>query len=71
VRFAYDPHYCRHFAENPSKWTLQLSDRYLKKLGAKASILIDGRAGRQSVAERQTITIPPGVGARSMHLRPQ
>ncbi len=71
LRFAYDPHYCRHFAENPSKWTLQLSDRYLKKLGAKASIFLDGRAGQRSVSERQTITIPPGAGTRSVYLRPQ
>jgi hypothetical protein len=70
VQFDYDPHYCRHFAENPSKWTLQLSDRYLKKLGTRVSIFLDDRAGQHSVSEQQIITIPPGVGTRSVHLRP-
>ncbi|MHC4357047.1 MAG: hypothetical protein ACYS0H_30485 [Planctomycetota bacterium] len=71
VRLDYDPHYCRHFAENPSKWTLQLSDRYLKKLGANISVLLDGRTERRPISKRLTITIPPGLGARSVRLRPQ
>ena len=71
VRLAYDLHYCRHFARNPSQWTLQLSDRYLKKFGAKISIFRDDRAERQSVSERQIITIPPGVGTRSVYFRPE
>jgi hypothetical protein len=69
VRFDYDPHYCRHFFRNASRWTLELSDRYLKKLGTKVSISLDGRTERRSLSERQTITIPPGVGTRSAHLR--
>lgn len=69
VRFDYDPHYCRHFAENPSKWMLLVSDRYLKKLGTKVSILLDGRTGQQSLSKRQTITIPPGVGTQCVHFQ--
>jgi hypothetical protein len=71
VQFDYDPHYCRHFAKNPSMWTLELSDRYLKKLGTKVSLSLDGKTERRSLSERQTITIPPGVGTRSAHLRPE
>ena len=71
VRFDYDPHYCRHFAGNPSRWTLELSDRYLKKLGTKVYLSLDGKTERRSLSERQTITIPPGVGTRSAHLRPE
>jgi len=71
VRFDYDPHYCRHFARNASRWTLELSDRYLKKLGTKVFLSIDGKTERRSLSERQTITIPPGVGTRSAHLRPK
>jgi len=71
VRFDYDPHYCRHFAKNPSRWTLELSDRYLKKLGTKVSLSLDGKTERWSLSERQTITISPGMGTRSAHLRPE
>ncbi|MHC4682069.1 MAG: hypothetical protein ACYTEK_25670, partial [Planctomycetota bacterium] len=69
VRFDYDRHYCRHFARNPSTWTLELCERYLKKLGANISLSIDGKTQRRSLSARQTITIPPGVGTRSVHLR--
>jgi hypothetical protein len=62
---------CSHFAKNPSKWTLQLSDRYLKKLGTKIFFSLDGKMELLSLSERQTITIPPGVGTRSLHLRPK
>ncbi|MEK7750814.1 MAG: hypothetical protein AAB654_02780, partial [Acidobacteriota bacterium] len=70
-RFEYDPHYCRYFAKNPSKWTLQLSERYRKRLGTQGSLSLDGKAERRSLSERQTITIPPGVGTRSARLRPE
>jgi len=71
VRFDYNPHYCRHFAKNTSKWTLQLSDRYLNKLGTKVSLSLDGKTQQRSLSERQTITITPGVGAHSANLRPE
>ncbi|UCF17369.1 MAG: hypothetical protein JSW59_07875, partial [Phycisphaerales bacterium] len=69
VRFDYDSHYCRHFARNPSKWTLQLSERYLKRLGTKVSVFVDDRAEQQFISERHIITIPPGVGTRSVRVR--
>ncbi|UCC98897.1 MAG: hypothetical protein JSW66_03200 [Phycisphaerales bacterium] len=69
IRLEYDPHYCRHFAENLSNWTLQLSERYLKKRGANISLSIDGKTERRSLSARQTITIPSGVGTRSVHLQ--
>ena len=71
LRFEYDPHYCRYFAKNPSSWTLQLSDRYLKKLGTQGSLSVNGKVERRSVSERQTITIQPGLGIRSALVRPQ
>jgi len=70
MRFEYDPHYCRYFAKNPSKWTLELSERYRKKLGTQSSLSVDGKVERRSVSERQTITIAPGVGTRSARLQP-
>ena len=62
VLLDYDPHYCRRFAKNPSKWTLQLSDRYLKKLGRNATIIIDGKSKTMTLTRSQAIDIPAGVG---------
>ena len=62
VLLDYDPHYCRRFAKNPSKWTLQLSDRYRKKLGRNATIVIDGKSKRMTLTRSQAIDIPAGVG---------
>ncbi len=71
MRLEYDPHYCRYFAKNPSMWTLQLSERYLKKLGAQGSVSLDGEVERRSLSERQTITLRPGVGTHSARVRPE
>ncbi len=69
--FNYDPHYCRHFAGNPSTWTLELSERYLKKLGKKVSFSLDGKTKLHSLSQKQSITIQPGTGAHSALLRPE
>jgi hypothetical protein len=69
MRFEYDPHYCRYFARNPSRWTLQLSERYQKKLGTRGALSIDGKVEPISLSERQTITIRSGAGIHSIHLR--
>ena len=62
MRFDYNPHYCRHFAKNPSRWTLQLSDRYREKLGRNVTIIIDGKSKRMTPTRSQAIDIPAGVG---------
>jgi len=69
IRIEYDPHYCRHFAKNSSNWTLQLSDRYLKKLGEKVWLSSDDTKERRTLSQRQTLKIPPGVGARRVQFR--
>jgi len=71
MRFEYDSHYCRYFAMKPSTWTLQLSERYRKKLGTQGSLSLDGKTERRSISERQTITIPPGAGPRRARLQPE
>ncbi|NOR67980.1 MAG: hypothetical protein GQ528_11555, partial [Woeseiaceae bacterium] len=68
ILFNYDPHYCAHFAGSPSMWTLELSERYQKKLGTKVSFSFDGKTELRSLSERQSITIPPGIGTRSAQL---
>jgi hypothetical protein len=69
IFFNYDPHYCGHFAGNPSKWTLELSDHYLKKLGTKVYFSLDSKMELRSLTERQSITIPQGIGIISAQFR--
>jgi hypothetical protein len=69
ILFNYDLHYCGHFAGNPSKWTLELSERYLKKLGTKVSFSLEGEKELLLLSEHQSITIPPGIGISSAQLR--
>ena len=71
LRLHYDPHYCRHFAQHPSQWTLELSDRYVAKLGKTASLAVDGKAETLTPVRRQTIAFGTGVGDRSAALRPR
>ncbi len=71
MQFDYDPHYCRHFETSPSNWTLELSDRYRKKLGNKVTIIIDGDPQPHTLSERQTIVIPSGVGPHRVYMRPE
>jgi hypothetical protein len=65
----YDAHYCRHFVKNPSKWTLELSEDYLKKAGKGATVSVDGKAVQPALTGRTVITIPPGVGRHRVEVR--
>ena len=67
--FDYDSHYSRYFSNHESTWTLELSDRYRKKLAKNASIIIDGKSSKTTLTSSQTITIPPGVGAHKVEIR--
>ncbi len=58
----YDSHYCRYFSNHKSTWTIELSDRYRKKLGRNATIIIDGKSKRMALTRSQAIDIPAGVG---------
>jgi hypothetical protein len=58
----YDSHYCWYFSNNKSTWTIELSDRYRRKLGRNATIIIDGRSKRMTPTRSQAIDIPAGVG---------
>ena len=58
----YDSHYCRYFSNHKSTWTIELSDRYRKKLGRNATIIIDGKSKTMAPTRSQAIDIPAGVG---------
>ncbi|MHC4329650.1 MAG: hypothetical protein ACYSWW_16175, partial [Planctomycetota bacterium] len=67
--FDYDSHYSRYFSNHESTWTLELSDRYRKKLAKNVSIIIDGKSSKITLTSSQAITIPPGVGAHKVEIR--
>jgi len=67
----YDPYYCRHFAQHPSRWTLEFSDRYLAKLGKQVAVTIDGKTEVRAGAQRQRIELSSSVGSRKVDIRPK
>jgi len=60
--FDYDSHYSRYFSNHKSTWTLELSDRYRKKLGGNVTIIIDGKSKKMAPTRSQAIDIPAGAG---------
>jgi hypothetical protein len=69
IKLDYDGHYSRYFSNHESTWTLELSDRYRKKLAKNVSIIIDGKPSKIALRSSQTITIPPGVGTHKVEIR--
>jgi hypothetical protein len=65
----YDPHYCRYFGAKASKWTLELSDGFRKKLRDGTSIYIDGRKTGNRPQSRQVLEIPSGLGTKTIEIR--
>ncbi len=53
----YDEHYCRYFGSHESKWVLHVSDETRRDL-------------KSASPEKQTITIPAGVGRHIVRLGP-
>ena len=62
IEFEYDDHYCKYFEDNPSRWTLEMSDTYLENLGSGSSILIDGEKAGIELGSVQVVEIPAGLG---------
>ncbi|MHC4407050.1 MAG: hypothetical protein ACYTG0_46145 [Planctomycetota bacterium] len=69
MRFDYDPHYCRHFAGHSSRWTLELSDRYLERFAGDGLVTVDEKRDKRGITRRQTLELSPGVGSRHVIIR--
>ena len=69
ILFNYDDHYCRYFDDHTSTWTLELSERFQKKLGRKVSVIIDGKEKRIGLNAKQTIEIPAGMGIHKVEIK--
>ena len=63
----YDPHYCLHFNNHPSSWTLELSDWLEKKTGKISLIKIDGEDVQSSLSPSE-IQIPSGTGKHKVEI---
>ena len=63
----YDPHYCMHFNNHPSSWTLELSDWLEKKTGKVSAIKIDGQ-NAPSYPSLSKMTIPSGTGKHKIEI---
>jgi hypothetical protein len=62
IELYFDDHYCKHFENKSSFWTLELSERFIRLLGNNASISVDGRMGSTVPGTKQLIEIPAGLG---------
>jgi hypothetical protein len=71
VSFGYDPHYCRHFAERTSSWTLHTADWLRESLGRESwTVETDGVAADPiRVEELATLEVPVGIGRHELRLR--
>jgi hypothetical protein len=68
IEFHFDDHYCRYFEKEASRWTLELSDAFLKDLGNSVSLSIDSKKISLSPDLKQIIEIPAGLGTHSIQL---
>jgi hypothetical protein len=68
IEFNYDSHYCKYFEKKPSYWTLELSDWYGERLGAKTKVRIDGKRVKIILIPEQVLEIPPGLGIHTLEI---
>ncbi len=74
IRFDYDHHYCYHFKDNVSEWTLHLSDNLREKLAKveKFAVFVDSEkiveTARPSVyfTESMALQVPKGTGSHTI-----
>ncbi|MFW6100299.1 MAG: hypothetical protein ACOC90_02850 [Bacteroidota bacterium] len=64
LQINYDDHYCSHFKNHQSRWTVEIADWLAEDLGNDVRIEIDGNviSRSQYTGEPFEITIPEGVG---------
>ena len=68
INLTYDAHYCKYFEKKPSRWTIELSDRFRKKLEPETMILVDGQKTLSMESSKEIVTVPPGLGRHRIEL---
>jgi len=68
IEIYYNDHYCKHFEENPSSWTLEFSDDYIKNLDGNTFISINGKTVGINLKSKQVLEIPAGLGKHKIEI---
>jgi hypothetical protein len=68
IEIYYDNHYCNHFKDSSSTWTLELSDSFRDKLGESGQIIVDNKMEMNVPQSTQKIDIPSGLGVHTIQL---
>ena len=68
IDFFYDDHYCRYFENHSSFWTLELSDSFREELGKSPVVNINGKKILNTLAAKQMIEIPAGLGLHTIEI---
>jgi hypothetical protein len=64
----YDDHYCKYFERKPSRWTLELSDEFRKKLEEDVMVYVDGKKTGIKTGSGEIVIVPPGLGKHRIEL---
>ena len=67
ITIEYDPHYCQHFNNHESSWTLELSGWLEKKMGKISGIKIDGK-DVPALPSSSRVMIPSGTGKHQIEI---
>jgi hypothetical protein len=70
LQLSYDPHYCRHFKNNPSEWLLSVSDWLAKDLG-RPTVSVDGKTliTKADLSKPLKVKIPAGLGTHNIRIK--
>jgi hypothetical protein len=69
IELYYDDHYCRYFENNSSLWTLELSERFREELGNFRAVAVNGKKILNTLASKQMIEIPAGLGLHIIEIK--
>jgi hypothetical protein len=64
----YDDHYCSHFKNHQSRWTVEIADWLAEELGNRVTVEVDGAviSRSQNTGDPFEVTIPEGVGKHNV-----
>jgi hypothetical protein len=68
IQVNYDAHYCQHFKNHESKYTLEIADWVTDKLSKTPKIKVDGKIYSPSNNPYE-IKIPAGIGAHHIEIK--
>jgi hypothetical protein len=64
----YDGHYCKYFEKKPSRWTLEISDDFRRRIHGDPVVRVDEGPFVAIAGESQIVSVPPGTGKHFIEL---